>query len=45
MIPDSEDDIVFDTASDSDNSEATETGAVLTNLIKVEVSKVRMLHG
>ncbi len=43
---DSEDDVVFDTASDSDDvvesdaTDATETGAILTNLIKVEVSKV-----
>jgi hypothetical protein len=42
----SEDDVVFDTASDSGDSEATdatdatETSGVLTNLIKVEVSKV-----
>jgi hypothetical protein len=44
---DSEDDVVFDTASDStdcdgdtDATDTTETGPVLTNLIKVEVSKV-----
>jgi hypothetical protein len=47
-VQDSEDDVVFDTASDSGDgdsdasnaTDATETSGTLTNLVKVEVSKV-----